>query len=249
MKYHFFVFAAVTCIGLLSDSCFARKGGSSASGVVGSTIKSGSNGRPADHGGERGDPRDRDVGRTVDPARGGSGRVGPTDALGTRQGPKGVRSEPRIDLVTPSGGYSATHRGTIGRPNTATSPKRPAQPSTNIGAHAGLHPSTNVGAYGARGSPSRNAVGTIVSTSAHTPDVRPSPGGIIRRSAVGAFVPNVNSSGSGVTLNRPVVMRRSATGATVTGRSVSRIAYGPGPIGGPANNRSGVNGTTARRKF
>jgi len=226
MKFPVFVVAVAACSAPVAYPCFAQRGGlDAASEGSASTTSGGSDAKPADHGAERDDLRGRDARRAVALARTGAVHDGDAPGkgkLGATQGPKGVRSEPRIDLVTPDEGYAGRRPSAIRKPSILIiAPKAPSRPSANRGAPA--------------------------------PFLHPGIDGAIKRNAVGAVVPGVNTSGTRAPVAHLLAIPgRSAVGANNNpekGKSVGRISYGSSSIGGPANNRSSINGTTIRRKY
>jgi hypothetical protein len=134
-------------------------------------------------------------------------------------------------------------------------PKVPGRPPAAIGISAPFMFS------GATGKTAHNSAGVVVpgaSSSAlgtsglgrNAADLRTSaPPGV---NAIGSVA--TAATGAGAALHHPSLPSSAVTGApshaaVISGTTVSHIASGPGYLGGPAKDRSGINGTAIRPKY
>jgi hypothetical protein len=176
---------------------------------------------------------------------------GPGDSVvkGAAAAPDGAATTNSRDIepVTPMRGAAGLQRRANLKGLIANAPPRPA------GAPAGY---TRVGplpAYpAAQAATARNAIGVPI------PGAKP-PGhdsaGIAsqaRAAGIGtAGIGTAPGSAGSVTHQMQVPANAGAAlrGAGVNGTAMGHVASGPAPIGGPARDRSGINGTLMRRKF
>ena len=133
----------------------------------------------------------------------------------------------------------------------ATAPNMPAAPSANIGAIPPLK------LPGAEGGPVRNAIGVVVPVSGqglgHAVPGSMTSAGIGARGpgsgvvGIGTATGNVGSADA----RRSAIAPNAATSPVahtsgISGTTMGHNASGPGYIGGPAKDRSGINGTAMR---
>jgi hypothetical protein len=133
----------------------------------------------------------------------------------------------------------------------ANAPKTLARPPAAIGISA---PLTFPGANGGMGRSTASVPGTSgsafgpLSLGRNAPDLKTS-------AAIGANVVGpAAATGAGAAWRRPSLPSSAVTGApshaaVISGTTVSHIASGPGYLGGPAKDRSGINGTAIRPKY
>jgi hypothetical protein len=173
------------------------------------------------------------------PSAGGS----PGDGTTLKGGPEGAAAANRdIDLVVP-------HRGAAGL-------WRRANVKTLI-----AHASSN----NAAGLPAAN-------TRIGPPQLRPRFDVSVSRNAIGVAVPGARPTGSNLTgvtpgtrlpstrtvagsvgtqttqIRAPTNASPALRGAAINGTTMSRMAVGPGSIGGPARDHTGINGTLMRAR-
>jgi hypothetical protein len=114
---------------------------------------------------------------------------------------------------------------------------------------------------GTIGGTARNAAGVVVPGAANSalgtptvgrnaPDVRTS--AAMGANTIGSLA--TAATGAGTAWRRPSLPSSAVTGApphaaVISGTTVSHIASGPGYLGGPAKDRSGINGTAIRPKY
>jgi hypothetical protein len=133
----------------------------------------------------------------------------------------------------------------------ATAPNMPAAPSAHIGAIAPFK------LPGAEGGPARNAIGVVVPGGGqgfgHAVPGFVAPTGIGVRglgsgaAGVGTAAGNVG----GADVRRSAIPANAVTSPVahtsgINGTTMGHIASGPGSIGGPAKDRSGIDGTAVR---
>jgi hypothetical protein len=270
------IFAVAVCGVLAGGPAFAQqdgqKAGSDSAGDVSrhdgaapagsgtaDTVKSGSDsGRtgsaPAGSGGT--------TGRETGAFGNGSSRKG-LDSIATIPRGKGGAPDHGIDLIRPDSGYAGLRRRAERQlliANTAKKP--PTGPLANVGGHPqGWQP-------GVDGSIVRNAVGALVPNGAaagvggphHWPGYMANAGGGktgegvsgIAGSGVAATAIGTTGVGAmGMELHRPPVFHTTIAGtpiynAGINGTSLGHVGAGPGSIGGPAKDHSGINGTGYR---
>jgi hypothetical protein len=193
-------------------------------------------------------------------AHGGSG----IDARRARAAPPGAPG-----MVTPSAdagantdlgpirleGFTGPQRRGSRIPLIANAPKISGKPSAAIGIGAPFMSS------GANGGTARNAAGVVVPGAAssalgtptvgrNAPDLRTS--AAMSANAVGSLA--TTATGAGAAWRRPSLPSSAVTetpsrAGVISGTTVSHIASGPGYLGGPAKDRSGINGTAIRLKY
>jgi hypothetical protein len=230
----------------------------------GSAIKSGADINGKDPGGDRGGSPNRpgvgDGARTAVSAHTGAGGVdasrtgtAPASALGTTSGSLDVGLNPGAEPIRLEGGFTGLQRRANRKTLIANVPKIPGRPPAAIGISAPPG--------GVNGPTARNAVSVIVlggpSSGRNAPDFRT----YVGISASGVGTPNTGGVGVGATKanagamdwRRPSLPSNAVTGAmphapVINGTTVSHIASGPGYLGGPAKDRSGINGTAIRPK-
>jgi hypothetical protein len=117
--------------------------------------------------------------------------------------------------------------------------------------------------YGAAGLWRRANVKTLIVNApsnagapAVTPRTGPPPrlGFNVSRNAIGSALPTADTSAAtGHAGNRTVQIHVPANpaprGAAINGTTMNRIGAGPGYIGGPARNHTGINGTSMRPRY
>jgi hypothetical protein len=175
-----------------------------------------------------------------------AGRKGTTTAPATgTPGPQGVVLSHGINLVTPDGGYAGLLRRANRKALIANNAaKRPVNPLAGTANLPLTHP-------GREGPIARNAVGLVLPGSgaagagphvpAPPPHAGPSGTGPIGTVVVGGAHPPPTPPNAGVSATLHT--------AGINGTTMGHIASGPGIIGGPAKDRSGINGTTVRPKY
>jgi hypothetical protein len=135
----------------------------------------------------------------------------------------------------------------------ANAPKTLGRPPAAIGISA---PLTFSGANGGMGRSIASVPGASVSAfgplslGRNAPDLKPS--AAIGANAVAPAA--TTATGAGAAWHRPGLPSSAVTGApshaaVISGTTVSHIASGPGYLGGPAKDRSGINGTAIRPKY
>jgi hypothetical protein len=219
----------------------APRGDASGAGA-GGAIKSGSDAKPGDAGtsGDRPTVQNHPAGpQTIELGK-DVGRKGAPPATGT-PGPQGVVLSHGINLVTPDNGYA----GLLRRANRKAliAAKRPVNPLAGTTNLPLAHPTRE-------GPIARNAVGLVLpgsgagGASPHVPVAPPHAGpsgtGPIGTAVVGGghLPPTPSSAPTPPTTHT----------AGINGTTMGHIASGPGVIGGPAKDRSGINGTMVRPK-
>jgi hypothetical protein len=196
---------------------------------------------------------DRDVPR----GDGGTGNGAAIKGLPTNGAPDGNRTTPPpnlsprvgesivtngIDPVGPEGGSASLQRRANRKALIANAPKTAAgSPASNARIGPPLAPP------GASGAATHNAIGAVMpggQTSGYS-----APSFTVRAgSGVTAVVAPGRDVG-GVSLHRaPVPLNAGPTSAGLNGTMMGHIASGTGSIGGPAKDRSGINGTAIRSK-
>jgi hypothetical protein len=132
----------------------------------------------------------------------------------------------------------------------ANAPKTPGRPPAAIGISAPFMFSGANGGTGrsAASAPAAGAYGTL-SWRRNAPDLKTS--AATGANTVGSLAA---ATGAGAAWHRPRLPSSTATGApphaaVISGTTVSHIASGPGYLGGPAKDRSGINGTAIRPKY
>jgi hypothetical protein len=194
--------------------------------------------KSSDAGGDRGagqsGPREGDAVhaglRAVANRKGAAATPG---VLGTPSSDRGVMLDHGMSPIRLSEGLAALLRRANRKTLVAITPS--AAPSTNTGAHTPMRP-------GADGGAMRNAIGVVVPGGGQGP-VGTGPG------TIGAGTPAGNVGGADV--RRPAIPLNAATGpaahtAGINSTTMGHIAFGPSYIGGPAKDRSGINGTAMR---
>jgi hypothetical protein len=152
-------------------------------------------------------------------------------------------------------GFTGLQRRANRKALIANAPQTPGRPPAAIGIGAPFMFS------GATGRTAHNTAGAVMpgasisalgtpSAGRNAPDLRTSPAmGVNAVGSVGTAV-----TGAGAASRRPSLPSSAATGAPsyaagISGTTVSHIASGPGYLGGPAKDRSGINGTAIRPKY
>jgi hypothetical protein len=133
----------------------------------------------------------------------------------------------------------------------ANAPKTPGRPPAAIGISAPLMLS------GANGGTGRSAASVPAAGSAYGPLSSGRNGADLKRSAAtgaNTVASVATATGAGAAWHRPRLPSSTVTGAlphaaVISGTTVSHIASGPGYLGGPAKDRSGINGTAIRPKY
>jgi hypothetical protein len=177
-----------------------------------------------------------------DAAQGGADRDAPRADTNLKGGDSAISVKPNEGLAV------LLRRASRNRPIA-----HPAGLSANTGA------SNPFARRGAGDGTMRNAIGVVV------PGRGQGAGGAAPGSSAHPTI-NANDPGPGtigaatgaghigdVNVHRPAIPLNAATGpgphtAGIGGTAISRIGLGPGHIGGPAKDRSGINGTTMRPK-
>jgi len=237
---------------------------SGASGVdVGESGEIGAAGKHNNSGGGRGGgesrPVDGDIARAGSSARAGpgtdasrKGAVTPADALGTPSAHSGAAVSRDVDPIRLEGGFAGLQRRANRKSLIANTPKMPAAQPANIGAALPLK------RPGANGGPVRNAIGVVVpdggqghvflnSLDSVRAGVRGAGGGV---AGVGTAIGNID----GVNPRQPAVPPNAtaspaAYASGINGTTMGHIASSRSVIGGPANNRAGINGSAMRPRY
>jgi len=150
-----------------------------------------------------------------------------------------------IDLVRPDDGYSSIRRRAARSPPFANGQKKNLQTASPLAvAHPQTSPGVQVG-------PSRNAVG--VSMPSDTGVGKPAPTRPIPALPITTGLAK-NSVGISVSQIRRPETHLSATGAMIpntgiNGTTMGHVGAGAGRVGGPAKDRSAINGSVVRHKF
>ncbi|SRR6266478_4564216 len=177
---------------------------------------------------------DRDASRA-----GGVGIGNGGDIIGGR-GAEPVRLE---------GGSASLQRRANRKSLIANAPNMPAAPSANIGATPPFK------LPGAAGGPARNAIGVVVPVGgqgfghAVPGSIAPAAIGVRGSGVAGAGTAAGNVGGADA--RRPAIPPNAVTSPVahpsgINGTTMGHIASGSGYIGGPAKDRSGINGTAMR---
>jgi hypothetical protein len=239
-----------------------------ADGVGTGAIKGGVDAKSSDAGGDHGagqsGPREGDASHASSAVHAGPGAVanqkGTAAAVGVLGMPSGNQGVTLDDEINPVrlDGLAGLQRRANRKTLIANAPKMPARPSANTGINLPF------ARLGADGGAVRNAIGIVVpggsQGSGHTVpgfkahgelDASGAGPGATHTSAiaVGAATGNL----SGLDQHRPTIPLNTVTGlatqaAGINGTMMGHIASGPSYIGGPAKNRSGINGTTMQPK-
>ena len=186
------------------------------------------------------------------------GAAAPTGGPGATAGAQGLALDHGNDPIRLEGGLAGLQRRANRKALTANAPKTPAGAvaTTGIGA-----PSLRAGADGGV---ARNAIGIVTPGGAQgtgraaagfmpqTGGTASGPGiGASRPGAVGGGMATTNPGGAG--LGRSAVPFNAVTAPIprptgINGTNMGHIASGPSSVGGPAKDRSVINGTTIRPK-
>jgi hypothetical protein len=159
--------------------------------------------------------------------------------------------------VKPEGGSASLQRRANRKSLIANAPIRPAAPSANISAIAPFK------RPGTEGGPARNAVGVAMPGGGgqgfgHAAPGSTAPAGIGMRGpsngVVGTGAPMGTVDGadprrseiSPHVITSPVTHTSGINGTGINGTTMGHIASGPGYVGGPMKDRSGINGTAMR---
>jgi hypothetical protein len=263
-------FAMTLCLVLVAGSGFAQQapntgsdrdasrangGGSAGKGAAGSNTN--------DPGGDRGNPNRPGVADAVHagaPAHAGSGSdasrtgSGPASGPGTTPGNLDIGSNRDVEPIRLEG-FSGLQRRANRKTLIANAPKMPGKLPAAVGITAPLTPP------GANGGTTRNAVSVVIpgspSSARHAPDFRAAAAsgasgpGAAYTGAVGAGIAKSNTGATD--WRHPNLPSNAVAGAmphaaVINGTTISHIASGPGYLGGPAKDRSGINGTAIRPK-
>jgi len=234
---------------------------SRASGVdAGDSGEIGAAGKHNNSGGGRGGgesrPVDGDIARAGSSARAGpgtdasrKGAVTPADALGTPSAHSGAAVSRDVDPIRLEGGFAGLQRRANRKSLIANTPKMPAAQPANIGAALPLK------RPGANGGPVRNAIGVVVPDGGQGHGFLRSVGAGLRGSGsgvagVGTAIGNIDA----VNPRRPAVPANAITSpaanaSAINGSTMGHIASGRSVIGGPANDRAGINGSAMRPRY
>jgi len=237
---------------------------SRASGVdVGDSGEIGAAGKHNDSGGGRrgseSRPVDGDMARAGSSVRAGSGTdasrkgaAASTDAPGTPSAHSGAALSRDVDPIRLEGGFVGLQRRANRKSLIANAPKMPAAQSANTGTALPLkRPGPNGGAV-------RNAIGIVVpeggqghafprSVDSVGAGVRGSGTGLV---GVGTAIGNID----GANARRPAVPPNGiasppAHAFGINGTTMGHVASGRSIIGGPANDRAGINGSAMRPRY
>jgi hypothetical protein len=184
----------------------------------------------------------QDAGPAAAPAGGGdapqaAGSPGDGAVKGAAAAPDGAVNRSDIDPVTPMHGAAGLQRRAYLKALIANAPARPAGAPGHTRAGALLaHPAVEAAAP-------RNAIGIAM-------PVARSPGRDSAGVATEARVTAPGSAGSAThQMSVPTNAGAALHGAGVNGTAMGRVVSGPASVGGPAGNRSGINGTVMRPRF
>jgi hypothetical protein len=216
-----------------------------------------------DSGGGRGGSQSRPPGGDTARAAGSSVRAGPgTDAsrngaaapagaLGTPSADSAAALRRDVDPVRLEGSLAGLQRRANRKSLIANAPKMPVARSANIGAALPFK------RLGTDGGAVRNAIGIVVPGGGQghaVPDTMGSAGASVRSSGTGIVgadtaIGNID----GANARRPAVSANAITSPVhtsgINGTTMGHIAFGRSYVGGPTNDRAGINGTAVRSRY